>query len=156
MSIDDNNFNSTTLNVVPLSSSADPKFITHVSFKNDKGKLQVIECEQIMTKSIYEFLDYGRYNYTVSDKIMQQVSVKLAHQIGAEFQIPNLDMVISVIERLAKRKAAALQKANQDSLDTAILELGVRLEELFSLTPEVPDAVVVPPKILKKQKLLKK
>ena len=71
---------------------------------------------------------------------MQVVSEKLASQLEINIQIPNMDYIVRVIEKLAEKKRESIKASYQYSVDNAVVELGIRLEELFDIksTEEVP------------------
>lgn len=133
VSIDDANHHASILNVVPLSLSADTSKSYHVAFTNDFGKTNAICVEQITTKSMRDFNDRGTYKFTVTDEVMQEVAAALGNQLGISIAMPNLDSIVKVIEKIAQEKMKAQQTAYQDQLDDIILNVGIKLEEIFGV-----------------------
>ena len=148
VSTDKSNQHAYILNCVPISSSSSKDFIAHVVFRNDRGEQNVIECEQITTKGIEDFLHRGTYKYTLSDEIMQVVSEKLASQLDINIQIPNMDYIVKIIERLAEKKRESIKASYQYSVDNAVVELGIKLEELFDI--RASEDISLPAKSLEK------
>lgn len=148
VSIDEANHHASILNVVPLSLSADTSKVYHVGFMNDFSKINSICVEQITTKSMKDFNERGTYKFTVTDEVMQRVSAALGNQLGISMTVPNLDSIVKVIEKIAQQKMEAQKTAYQNQLDDIILNVGIKLEEIFgvknvdlALTPSATEFV---------------
>lgn len=142
MSCDESNDKSYILNVVPISQSSDPNFINHVSYTTGyENTLQVIECEQITTKDMKEFMDRGKYMYTLSETIITSVLAAINRQLGGELSVPNLEGVLAVIEKLAVAKAKQVEAQNSIQVNSVVQELGIRLADIFNVKLETPVKV---------------
>lgn len=132
ISCEENNIHSTTFNAVPISTGENDYFPAHVFFWNTQrhpNAPQLILCEQPMTFDIQMLARRGNnYMYTLSSKIMAEVSVKLANQLQISLMdlIGNPKALTNALEMLM----ASLNKKSSDTetnIDAALNALKTAL-----------------------------
>lgn len=138
VSNDTNNSYSPTCNIVPITTSSTKQDIpTHVEFMYRNRKL-IILCEHVYTINIE---DLYKYNYTVSDEVMNRVNKALAVQFNLNVSAKeanirmSLDKIESIIQGIISQKVEEATKdmrANDIDIEDAVLRLGDSLMTLLS------------------------
>ena len=137
VSCEENNRHAPTYNCVPITTRQADHLPCHVHFVYD-GRHQLIECEQITTRSINDFNIQGsNYMYTLSAELMDKVNVSLAGQLGLELRVPGIEEFEKIIERIAKAK---VKESRKEVLSEDVVNRVVQsVAKAFDLKEEVAE-----------------
>lgn len=108
VSSDERNQTSPVFSCVPITTRDHIRGDYQVYYK-DRERDQVVLCEQITIKAIDEFNDpRNNYMYTVSTRVMNEVSEALMSQLGLKYYIPNKEYLEYLVETLVSEKETIL------------------------------------------------
>lgn len=141
VSNNEGNSTSDTCNIVPITSEDKNNIPVHVKYMA-KGKQQTILVEQIRT---VDSLALTKYEYTLSEEIMQQVDAAIALQMGIKPEVTykdaKMDNIVqyleTVVDSIIQEKVKVIQaqaeaaKVSNAQIEDAALRLGETLESLM-------------------------
>ena len=154
VSNNEGNSTSDTCNIVPITSEDKNSIPVHVKYMA-KGKQQTILVEQIRT---VDSLALTKYEYTLSEEIMQQVDAAIALQMGIKPEVTykdaKMDNIVqyleTVVDSIIQEKVKVIQaqaqaeaaKVSDAQIEDAALRLGETLESLMK--PSIAETPVKP------------
>lgn len=144
VSCEENNNCAPTFNVVPITTRDNDHLPPHVYFRYEDGtkdgRNQLVLCEQITTVGVDIFNDYkSKYMYSFSLDFMTKVDNALAAQLGLQTRVADMNILESLINKLAAQKEADIKKLREETLKLRVEELAAALAKKFNIDLTAED-----------------
>lgn len=138
VSCEENNLNSPTFNVVPISTKDSDHLPMHVYFRYqeaDNGERnQLILCEQVTTVSIKAFEDSRSYfMYSLNLDLMNKVDEALTRQLGLKPRIADMHVLERIVHEIAEVELAKIEAAKKKDSGMRVEQLAQYLSDTFNL-----------------------
>lgn len=139
VSCEENNLNSPTFNVIPISTKDNDHLPMHVYFRYQDGptggRNQLVLCEQVTTVSILVFNDpKSFFMYSFNLDFMNKVDEALAAQLGLRPRIADMHILERIVHELAESEKAKVEAAKQKEAGVRMENIANYLAKTFGLT----------------------
>jgi uncharacterized radical SAM superfamily Fe-S cluster-containing enzyme len=94
-----------------------------------------VQCEQITTLNKSDF-DNATYVGHMNEGIMQKIEIALANQLGVSVQVPSLEELENIIEKIANSKAESIKNESIKVTDNYVISVIDKLQKAFNITDE--------------------
>ena len=138
VSCEENNLNSPTFNVVPISTKDSDHLPMHVYFRYQEAangeRNQLILCEQVTTVSIKVFEDNRSYfMYSLNLDLMNKVDEALTRQLGLKPRIADMHVLERIVHELAETELARIEAMKKKDSGMRVEQLAQYLSDTFNL-----------------------
>lgn len=144
VSCEENNLNSPTFNVVPITTRDNDGLPMHVYFRWGDGtadaRNQLILCEQITTVDIMTFNNQRSYfMYRLSVDLMNKVDETLAKQLGLKPRVADMKVLERIVTELAEKQYAEIAAAKEKEATMRMEKLAEYLAKKFNIKLDTLD-----------------
>ena len=138
VSCEENNMNAPIFNVIPITTRNNDHLPMHVFFVyqdgTPNGRNQLVLCEQITTVSKLVFNHpQSRFMYSFDLAFMNKIDEALTRQLGLKPRVADMKIIERLIEELASKKEAELQKAKEMEIQQRVENIVESLAKRFGI-----------------------
>lgn len=138
VSCEENNLNSPTFNVIPITSRDNDNLPMHVYFRYGDGtadaRNQLILCEQVTTVDITVFNNQRSYfMYRMSVELMNKVDETLTKQLGLKPRVADMKVLERIVTELAEKQYAEIAAAKERDATMRMEKLAEYLAKTFGI-----------------------
>ena len=146
VSCEENNLNSPTFNVLPITTRNSDTLPQHLYFRYEDGKPearnQVVLCEQIMTVSILTFEHPKSYfMYSFSLAFMNKIDDALTRQLGLKPRVADMKVLERIVQELAENERKKIDAWKQKDTEVRVERLADMLSKKFDINLTTADMV---------------
>lgn len=144
VSCEENNLNSMTFNVIPITTRDSDHLPMHVYFRYEDGSAnarnQLVLCEQITTVSILAFNDpKSHFMYSFNEEFMLKIDEALTRQLGLKPRVADMTVLERIVKELAEAQVAEIKKQKEKEAGMRVEELATFLAKKFNIELTAAD-----------------
>ena len=144
VSCEENNLNSPTFNVLPITTRNSDTLPQHLYFRYEDGKPearnQIVLCEQIMTVSVLTFEHpKSHFMYSFSLEFMNKIDDALTRQLGLKPRVADMKVLERIVHELAENERKKIDAWKQKDTEVRVERLADMLSKKFDINLTTAD-----------------